>query len=606
MSTNSKTEINQTVNENNNKITNINPNINIVKNTGNTIINPSLSNDNNGCTTEINQNINSDSIMKEGNESFIQKPKDFTEINPYAPRLALNLSAGTILLGKYLIENILNQGSGEANLYICSYRKKQYVAKIYRRSGAIKEKVIEALQTVNSPYVAKIYDTGLYEGSPFEIIPYYKYGSLEGRIFDYNTLENTIIPELNSGLHALHKKEIIHKDLKPANIMLCDNQKDIAIIDFGISSIREDGNTVVKTKTGMTPEYSASETFRNLFLEESDYYSLGITLYELFCGHTPYEGMDRDTIEQFVSVQKIPFPDNMPSRLKDLITGLTYNDITNRKDKHNPNRRWTYDEVKKWCNGESLALPGSDSVTAVDVPMQPYTFYRKKYYRIKDLAEAMALNWENGKKHLYRSTMSEFFKANNPDVANFCLDAEEEVSKDKNRADISFFKVLYQMAPDMKELIWKGSSFGTPEEYGKVIIDQAMKGYVTDLVDELFLYGVFSTYYSCVSPEKQSICNGIKAAEQKYLNAKENIEKFFAMTLVGRYLSKDNLFYNHNSIESFNDFILDIKYNNPTHLEEISNSLIYGNGVLNPYFESWLIILGKGRDVERWRNNLRG
>lgn len=57
--------------------------------------------------------------------------------------------------------------------------------------------------------------------------------------------------------------------------MLCDNEEDIVIIDFGISSVKGGANTVIVTKTGMTPEYSASETFRNLFLEESDYYSLG-------------------------------------------------------------------------------------------------------------------------------------------------------------------------------------------------------------------------------------------------------------------------------------------------------------------------------------------
>ena len=48
--------------------------------------------------------------------------------------------------------------------------------------------------------------------------------------------------------------------------MLLDDNKSVAIIDFGISSVVEEGNTVLVTKTGMTPEYSAPETFRNLFL----------------------------------------------------------------------------------------------------------------------------------------------------------------------------------------------------------------------------------------------------------------------------------------------------------------------------------------------------
>ena len=53
--------------------------------------------------------------------------------------------------------------------------------------------------------------------------------------------------------------------------MLCDNEEDVVIIDFGISSVKDGSNTIIVTQTGMTPEYSAMETFRNLFLEESDY-----------------------------------------------------------------------------------------------------------------------------------------------------------------------------------------------------------------------------------------------------------------------------------------------------------------------------------------------
>ena len=78
----------------------------------------------------------------------------------------------------------------------------------------------------------------------------------------------------------LHDNGILHKRFETIqNIMVGDNLKDVAIIDFGISSAREDNNTIIVTKTGMTPEYSAPETFEICFLEESDYYSLGITLY---------------------------------------------------------------------------------------------------------------------------------------------------------------------------------------------------------------------------------------------------------------------------------------------------------------------------------------
>ena len=100
---------------------------------------------------------------------------------------------------------------------------------------------------------------------PFEVLPYYKNGSLQGRKFSLDELKKTIIPCINEALHVLHQNDIIHKDLKPSNIMLLDDNKRVAIIDFGISSVVEQGNTVLVTKTGMTPEYSAPETFRDLF-----------------------------------------------------------------------------------------------------------------------------------------------------------------------------------------------------------------------------------------------------------------------------------------------------------------------------------------------------
>ena len=246
------------------------------------------------------------------NNAINSGPSSSTIVNSALYNLS-QIPVGTILCGKYKVVSQMNILSGEASLFICEYNGEKYVAKIYRRDVAIKEDVTTALKNINSPFVAKLFDTGVYNGLPFEIIPYYEKGSLQGHTFSFSELKQRIIPSLNEGLHVLHKNGIIHKDLKPSNIMLCDNEEDVVIIDFGISSVKGGSNTVIVTKTGMTPEYSASETFRNLFLEESDYYSLGITLYELFCGRTPYSNMSSEEIEQYVSIQRIPFPSNMPT-----------------------------------------------------------------------------------------------------------------------------------------------------------------------------------------------------------------------------------------------------------------------------------------------------
>ncbi len=204
---------------------------------------------------------------------------------------------------------------------------------MYRRQHAVKPEVVKVLKSIDSPYVAALFNTGVYNDLPFEIIPYYKNVSLQGRKFSLEELKKTIIPCINEALKVLHQNGIIHKDLEPSNIMFMDDNTSVAVIDFGISSFVEQGNTVLVTKIGMTPEYSAPETFRNLFLEESDYYSFGITLYELFLGYTPYKNINAEEIAKFTAVQRIPFPKDMPEELKDLISSVTYFDITNRNKK---------------------------------------------------------------------------------------------------------------------------------------------------------------------------------------------------------------------------------------------------------------------------------
>ena len=313
-----------------------------------------------------------------------------------------SIKEGTTICDKYTVQSQLEVSSGEADLYLCSVGSSQYVAKVYKRKFAIKQEVIDALLRIDSPYVARLYETGIFNGYPVEILPYYEKGSLQGKTFTEDELIRKIIPNINEGLHAIHEAGIIHKDLKPSNIMLNSDGETVSIIDFGISSIVADGNTVLVTKTGMTPEYSAPETFKNLFLRESDYYSFGITLFELFCGYTPYANMQPEEIEQYVSVQRIPYPEEMSALLQDFISALTYYDISNRSNKNNPKRRWTYEEVKKWLDGEPLVIPGEGIGNVGKGAMPVFKFLGEDFTDPAQLVAAFAKNWEEGKKQLFR------------------------------------------------------------------------------------------------------------------------------------------------------------------------------------------------------------
>ena len=383
-----------------------------------------------------------------------------------------------LLLDKYSIVKPLDVASGEANLYLCECQGISYVAKIYRRDVSIKDEVVQALKGIQSPYVAHMVDTGVVDGKTVEILPYYKNGSLQGERLSYQELRETVIPCINEALRELHKIGVIHKDLKPSNIMRLDNGRDVAIIDFGISSVIDDGRTVLVTKTGMTPEYSAPETFRSVFLEESDYYSLGITLYELFCGRTPYAGMSNDEITQYMSIQKIPFPAEMPKALKELISGLTYSDLAYRNDKKNPNRRWTYDEVQNWCEGKHQPIPGEANTESNTSRIPAYKFRGEPYTDTTELVQALASDWDNGKKQLYRGLLTGFFMACDPEIAEACMDAEDSVTKHGENEDVAFWKLLYKMAPGMDALFWKNQKYESLNAFGTDLMEKLRSGNV--------------------------------------------------------------------------------------------------------------------------------
>lgn len=516
------------------------------------------------------------------------------------------IPVGTILCDKYKVVSQMNIMSGEASLFICEYNGDKYVAKVYRRDVAIKEDVTTALKNIRSPFVAKLFDTGVYNGLPFEIIPYYEKGSLQGHTFSFDELKQRIIPSLNEGLHVLHTNGIIHKDLKPSNIMLCDNEEDVVIIDFGISSVKGGSNTVIVTKTGMTPEYSASETFRNLFLEESDYYSLGITLYELFCGRTPYSNMSSEEIEQYVSIQRIPFPSNMPTDLCNLIAGLTYNDITYRRNKSNPNRRWTYDEVKKWCEGKYQQIPGEGVASAAN-QIPTYTFLKQKYTNMTALVNALASNWNEGKKQLFRGLLSGFFKTVDPEIAGYCMDAEDAQAKGGN-PDFLFFQTIYKISPTMRTIYWRENHFDSLPELGNSILEHLRNEDRSNygLYDELLSRHVISEYITLKDEKSDDLIKAAKSLEDRFVqHHSDEHEKELSYYLTGYMLSGQRTIVIQNKVFSSVDEIVETLHQklrvSENEFQAFCDQLIDSTGTLAEQFEAWLITLGKHEELQKWR-----
>ena len=410
--------------------------------------------------------------------SFSRKLK--TAVNRENESVSVKFSCGDTVDNRYRIIKKISQSTGEADIYKVQDLQNSnaiMVLKIFRRRDAIKDEVISRLLSLRSPFVAAFSASGSINGLTYIIMPFYGKGSLasyieQGVTFSAEEIKSLILPSVLEGLKAIHDLGIIHKDLKPGNMMISDDESRIVLIDFGISSVA-DSSTMVVTQTGKSPFYSAPETTTGLFWTGSDYYSLGISLYELYTGTNPYQNADTENVAIYAQAQRIPFPDDFDAELKDLIEGLTYKDISNRNDPENPNRRWEYKEVTAWLNGEKPPVPGQNIEEPSDDIIIPYSFKGRNYYSRKELVQALLNSWEDGKKEVFRGFLARHFELTDNKIGQLlCRTADLELSKTDQEdidKDASFFKLMYELEPDIEPLIWKGEKFDSFTSYVRTL-----------------------------------------------------------------------------------------------------------------------------------------
>jgi hypothetical protein len=193
-------------------------------------------------------------------------------------------------------------GSGAtANVCLCERLsdKQQVVLKILKGEGSGDSDLLSrfvqeyfAASSIDSPYVAKVFEHGFTDSHAYIVMEYFPAGDLRARVArDRPNVEESfiIIGSILSALTSVHAAGIIHRDLKPANVMFREDGT-IALVDFG--SARNDADPVAKTLAGVvigTPYYlSPEQALGGTADERSDLYSVGVMLYELLTGQRMY------------------------------------------------------------------------------------------------------------------------------------------------------------------------------------------------------------------------------------------------------------------------------------------------------------------------------
>lgn len=192
------------------------------------------------------------------------------------------------------------------NLSMAMDEKEEYEGRFYQEA--------KAAGRLNHPNIVTIYDVGK-SGN----VAYIAMEFLEGRELRDIMNDGALLPvdqvlhtvaQVAQGLAYAHEHDIVHRDVKPSNIMVI-RDGHVKITDFGIARM---ASSSVRTQTGMvlgSPKYMSPEQVMGKAIDQrSDIFSLGVMLYEMLTGQAPFNGENVNAI-MYQTLNAIPPPPNM-------------------------------------------------------------------------------------------------------------------------------------------------------------------------------------------------------------------------------------------------------------------------------------------------------
>ncbi|HEV8612637.1 MAG TPA: serine/threonine-protein kinase, partial [Gemmatimonadales bacterium] len=226
----------------------------------------------------------------------------------------------TLLTGRYDIERELGQG-GMAKVFLARDLQhgrrvaiKVFLPEIAAAFGPgrfVRE--IRTAANLSHPNILALYDSGEGDGLLYYVMPYVEGESLAQRIKREGQLPIpdalAITRQVATALHHAHSRGIVHRDIKPGNILLSGGNAFVA--DFGIAHALEETGAEKLTSTGFalgTPSYMSPEQSGGYGQLDgrADLYSLGCVLYEMLAGEPPFSGRSAQAVLARHSVERVP------------------------------------------------------------------------------------------------------------------------------------------------------------------------------------------------------------------------------------------------------------------------------------------------------------
>ena len=223
----------------------------------------------------------------------------------------------------------------------------------------------QAAAALQSPYIVSVYDWGQ-DGDTYYIIMEYLRGTdLKSGIRKHGALDCKKVAQIGSqiaqALSVAHRHDIIHRDIKPQNIMV-QPDGNIKVMDFGIARAKNSHLTTDNSVLGTAHYVSPEQTQGHELGPTTDIYSLGVVMYEAATGRVPFDGDDAVTVAlKQVTEQPVP-----PSQVNPAVDPTLESIILKCMEKDPANRYQTADELyralRDYLTGRMVQTGGSTAV----------------------------------------------------------------------------------------------------------------------------------------------------------------------------------------------------------------------------------------------------
>jgi serine/threonine protein kinase len=231
------------------------------------------------------------------------------------------------------------------------------------------ENEAQAVAALEHPHILPVYDYGQTDNTVFLVMPFVEGGTLLDRIRRYKKFNlqttNQYLQQVADALDYAHRRNIVHRDVKPHNILIREEDNRLFLADFGIAKVLSAASTSSNTNVVGTIAYMAPEQLDGKATLETDVYALGCVLFQLLTGTLPYFGSTEQVMHGHL-MKPIPLiiersEGHLPSSLQPIFDKALAKDRQIRYKSAGELAKDFESLVNELVYNQTIALPGSNT-----------------------------------------------------------------------------------------------------------------------------------------------------------------------------------------------------------------------------------------------------